>query len=109
MAVLALIQSYPYDEILGGDAAYILALAKYLKECGNEIHGLVTDVPRGRTNPFYRSAYAVEQFSSWRVRNAIRIGKRAFFAPHRSQPARILNRLSSNRVFAESSRAAFDR
>ncbi len=94
MEKLALVQSYPYDEIVGGDGAYIMAFARYLRERGHEIHGLVTDTVRARTSPMYKSAYQVGQFESWRVRSALKLGKERFFRPHRSQPARILRKLA---------------
>lgn len=100
MAVLAIVQSFPYDEVLGGDAAYILALADYLVRAGHEVHGLMTNVSRGRTNPLYRSAYPIETFQSWDVRGAVRVGRRAFLAPHAIQPLKIANRLTANRFFS---------
>jgi glycosyltransferase involved in cell wall biosynthesis len=94
MAKLALVQSYPYDEIVGGDGAYIVALARYLREHGHEVHGLVTDTVRGRASPVYKSAYRVGQFESWRVRGALKLGRETFFRPHRAQAARILRKLA---------------
>jgi glycosyltransferase involved in cell wall biosynthesis len=99
MAVLALVQSYPYDETLGGDAAYILALAGYLKESGSDVHVFVTDVSRKRVKPVYRSAYAIEQFNSWSVRGAVRLGKRTFLVPRPMHAVRVANKLTSHRLF----------
>ena len=71
MVTIAFIQSYPYDADLGGDAAYIQAFAQYLSRGGHEVHGLVSDITRGRTSPIYRSAYSIENFRTWQVRNSV--------------------------------------
>lgn len=105
MALLALIQSYPYDEVLGGDAAYIMALSKYLKGIGHEVHGLITNASRGRTSPIYKSAYAIEEFDSWNVRGAVRLGKRTFLSPHHSQLFRAVGGLTGSSFFAQSGSA----
>jgi glycosyltransferase involved in cell wall biosynthesis len=78
MAKIALIQTYPYDAIAGGDGAYIQSLAQYLHQTGHDVYGLVTDMTRGRTRPIYESFYPVERYRSWRVRNAVRVSPRAF-------------------------------
>ena len=91
MATIAFVQSYPYDADLGGDAAYIQAFAQYLSRAGHEVHGLVSDITRGRTSPVYRSAYSIEKFRTWQVRNAVRIGQKAFVGP----PATLLRKLSN--------------
>lgn len=78
MATIALVQSHPYDADLGGDAAYIQAFAQYLAQAGHEVCGLVSDITRGRTSPVYHSAYAIEQFRSWQVRGAARLGTKTF-------------------------------
>ena len=94
MARIALIQSYPYDAVAGGDGAYIQSLGQYLYQLGHDIHGLVTDTKRGRTNPIYKSFYSVESYRSWRVRNAVRVGRRAFVDYHFSRiPVKLLAKL----------------
>jgi hypothetical protein len=91
MATIALVQSYPYDADLGGDAAYVQAFAQYLSRAGHEVHGLVSDITRGRTSPVYRSAYSIEKFQTWQVRNALRVGQKAFVG----SPATLLRKLSN--------------
>jgi glycosyltransferase involved in cell wall biosynthesis len=93
MATIALVQSYPYDAFLGGDGTYSQCLAQYLSEVGHEVHGLLSNVTRGRRTPIYRSAYPIEQYSSWRVRKAYRVGRRTFVAPHRNQPKALLAKI----------------
>jgi len=94
VARIALIQSYPYDAVAGGDGAYIQSLGQYLYQLGHDIHGLVTDTKRGRTNPIYKSFYNVENYRSWRVRNAVRVGRRAFVDYHVSRiPVKLLAKL----------------
>ena len=78
MAVIAIIQAYPYDAVAGGDGAYIQSLGQYLIDIGHEVRGLVSDTIRGRTNPIYQSAYPIERYRSWKVRSAIRLGPRTF-------------------------------
>jgi hypothetical protein len=38
----------------------------------------VSDISRGRVNPSYTSAYPIEEYGSWQVRNATRLTKRSF-------------------------------
>lgn len=78
MASIALIQSYPYDAIAGGDGAFIQSLGQYLAQSGHDIHGLVTDTTRGRTSPIYQSYYRLDKYRSWRVRNAVRVNQTSF-------------------------------
>lgn len=94
MARIALIQSYPYDAIPGGDGAYIQSLGQYLYKLGHDIYGLVTDTTRGRTSPIYESFYRVDKYRSWRVRNAVRVTRRTFADYRFSRiPARLLEKL----------------
>ncbi len=78
MARIAFVQTHPYDADLGGDAAYILAFAHYLAKAGHDVHGLVSDITRGRTSPVYRSAYPIEKFHSWQVRQTLQLGPKTF-------------------------------
>jgi glycosyltransferase involved in cell wall biosynthesis len=78
VARIALIQTYPYDAVAGGDGAYIQSFGQYLSQLGHEIHGFVTDTTRGRTSPIYKSFYRVDKYRSWRVRHAVRISQRTF-------------------------------
>jgi glycosyltransferase involved in cell wall biosynthesis len=78
MARIAFVQTHPYDADLGGDAAYILAFAHYLAKAGHDVHGLVSDITRGRTSPVYRSAYPIEKFQSWQVRQTVQLGPKTF-------------------------------
>ncbi|RAK60768.1 hypothetical protein DJ021_13605 [Phenylobacterium hankyongense] len=72
-----MVQSYPYEAVSNGDAAYIAALRDYLIGRGHEVFGFVTDMTRGRTSPVYRSAYDLSATAGWKVRQAIR-AERAF-------------------------------
>lgn len=94
MARIALIQSYPYDAVAGGDGAYIQSLGQYLVRLGHEVHGLVTDTTRGRTSPIYESFYPLDKYRSWRVRNAVRVNRTAFFDYRFSRiPVKLLRKL----------------
>lgn len=73
MARIALVQSYPYEAVSGGDAAYIAALRDYLISSGHDVIGMVTDTTRGRTLPYYVSAYDLANSKKWKVRSSIRI------------------------------------
>ncbi|WP_137127529.1 glycosyltransferase family 4 protein [Roseomonas sp. HF4] len=75
MALIAFIQSYPYEADYGGDPEYIHRLARRLKRRGHDCHFRVTDMTRGRSMPFFRSPYAIESYSSYRMRNGVRIGR----------------------------------
>jgi glycosyltransferase involved in cell wall biosynthesis len=72
LARVAMVQSYPYEAVSNGDAAYIAALRDYLIGRGHEVFGFVTDMTRGRTSPIYRSAYDLSATADWKVRQAIR-------------------------------------
>jgi hypothetical protein len=78
MAIIVFVQSHPYDAFPGGDGAYLQALARYLKESGHDVHGLVTNITRGRRNPLYMSTHPIDRYASWRVRTAWRLGRRTF-------------------------------
>jgi glycosyltransferase involved in cell wall biosynthesis len=94
VAKIVIIQTYPYDAEAGGDGAYIQSFAQYLLQLGHEIHGLVTDTTRNRTSPIYKSFYRVDKFKSWRVRNTLRINRRAFVDYRLSRiPIRLLEKL----------------
>ena len=80
MAAIVIVQSYPYDAFAGGDGAYIQSLGQFLIDCGHQVSGLISDTTRGRTNPFYRSAYPIDRYREWKVRGAIRLGARTFLA-----------------------------
>ena len=80
MAAIVIVQSYPYDAFPGGDGAYIQSLGQFLIDCGHQVSGLISDTTRGRTNPFYRSAYPIDRYHEWKVRGAIRLGARTFLA-----------------------------
>src|SRR5262249_24065899 len=73
MAVIAVVQSYPYDANFGGDGAYLWALARYFVDQGHAVHGYVSDIVRGRTLPFYRSVFDIGSCQSWSVRSALRL------------------------------------
>jgi glycosyltransferase involved in cell wall biosynthesis len=94
VAKIAIIQTYPYDAVAGGDGAYIQSFGQYLESLGHEIHGLVTDTTRNRTSPIYKSFYRVDMYKSWHVRNAVRIGRRIFVDYSFSRfPVRLLEKM----------------
>jgi glycosyltransferase involved in cell wall biosynthesis len=94
VAKIALIQTYPYDAVAGGDGAYIQSFGQYLHQLGHEIHGLVTDTTRERTSPIYESFYRVDKYHSWRVRNSVRVSRRAFLDYRLSRiPMKLLEKL----------------
>ncbi|MGN6534650.1 MAG: hypothetical protein ACTHKQ_02825, partial [Mesorhizobium sp.] len=98
MAVLAIVHSYPYDAFFGGDGAYVQAFGQYLLRTGHEVHGLVSDMTRGRRSPIGRSVYEIEKYSSWQVRNSIRLNRRTFLAAEQLGPANLAGWLLGRRA-----------
>ncbi|MGN6306828.1 MAG: glycosyltransferase [Mesorhizobium sp.] len=98
MAVLAIVHSYPYDAFFGGDGAYVQALGQYLLQTGHEVHGFVSDMTRGRRSPVGRSVYEIEKYSSWQVRNSIRLNRRTFLAAEQLGPANLAGWLLGRRA-----------
>jgi len=88
MVAIGFIQSYPYDAFFGGDGSYLQSVADYLARSGHAVHGLVSDITRGRTSPLYTSKYPIEQYGSWHVRKAVRLGVRRFLGLSGAQAAR---------------------
>jgi glycosyltransferase involved in cell wall biosynthesis len=90
MTKVAIVQSHPYDGFFGGDGAYLQSLAQGLSMAGHEVHGLITNIVRGRGNPIYRSVYPIERYPSWHVKGAWRIGRRTFVALNPNYPKAVL-------------------
>ena len=100
MSKIAFVQNYPYDARLGGDGAYIQAFAQFLIGAGHEVHGLVSNIIRGRSSPTYQSQYSLDGYASWTVRKAVYAGRRRFVS---------VDPLSITRVFAKLTRTALPR
>lgn len=98
MAVLAIVHSYPYDAFFGGDGAYVQAFGQYLLRRGHEVHGFVSDMTRGRRSPVGRSVYEIEKYSSWQVRNSVRLNRRTFLAAEQLGPANLAGWLLRRRA-----------
>jgi glycosyltransferase involved in cell wall biosynthesis len=75
MARIALVEAYPYATIRGGDGVYLDRLRSYLIASGHEVLSIITDLSRGRTNPFVRLHTEATGDHRWRLRAAIRIGR----------------------------------
>ena len=52
MAAIALVMTYPYEAFSGGEQAYVGALRRFLISRGHRVDTLVSDISRGRANPF---------------------------------------------------------
>jgi len=96
MAVIVIIQAYPYDAVAGGDGAYIQSLGQHLIDIGHAVCGLVSDTIRSRTNPVYQSAYPIERYREWTARGAVRLGPRTFLTIRRAWVSAALARLKAS-------------
>lgn len=80
MASIAIVESYPYATVLGGDGVYTDRLRSHLLACGHEIVSVVTDASRGRANPLLRLRSEMRRPHRWVIRGAVRVGESAYLS-----------------------------
>ena len=80
MAIIAIVEAYPYATICGGDAVYLERLRDHLRSQGHSLASFVTDVSRGRTSPLLRLHHTPGTGQRWRVRRALPLGGGRYLA-----------------------------
>ncbi len=80
MARVAFVETYPYAAAWGGDAVYLDRIRGFLTARGHSVDSYVTDVTRGRSNPFIRLRGQAGPNHRWIVRNSIVRGDQRFLA-----------------------------
>jgi glycosyltransferase involved in cell wall biosynthesis len=98
MARIALIETYPYEAVAGGDAVYLDAIRCFLTERGHAVDTYVTDVTRGRSNPAVTLRTDAARNHRWRVRNAVRLGPDRFCSLDPRFVGKALRRLPRRRA-----------
>lgn len=98
MARIAIVESYPYEAVWGGDAVYLDRIRTYLTEQGHSVDSYITDVSRGRTNPLLQLRTKAGPSNRWIVRNALAQGDNRFLAYDARLLKRVLTRLPGERA-----------
>jgi len=98
MARVAIIETYPYEAVWGGDAVYLDGIRAYLTRCGHHVDSLVTDMTRGRSNPTMRLPIPVRGRHRWRVRRAVQLGDGQFCSLDPRLLGKALRRLPGGRA-----------
>ncbi|WP_294393701.1 glycosyltransferase family 4 protein [uncultured Sphingomonas sp.] len=80
MAVIALVEAYPYATICGGDGVYLERLRHYLLLHGHNVVSIVTDTARGRANPMVRLRGAYGAHHRWMLRGSLRLRRGVYLS-----------------------------
>ncbi len=81
MARIAIVETYPYEAVWGGDAVYLDRMRQFLVQGGHEITTFVTDIARGRSDPRLQlHSRARDRNHRWRVRQAVPTGEQRFLS-----------------------------
>lgn len=78
MARVAIVETYPYEAVWGGDAVYLDRIRTFLIERGHQVDSYVTDITRGRSNPTLALPLQKGGGHRWHVRNAVSLGEGRF-------------------------------
>lgn len=98
MAHVAIIETYPYEAVWGGDAVYLDGIRAYLTRCGHRVDSFVTDMTRGRSNPTMRLPCPTSGRHRWRVRRAVQLGEGQFCSLDPRLLGKALRRLPGGRA-----------
>jgi glycosyltransferase involved in cell wall biosynthesis len=83
MARIAIVETYPYEAVWGGDAVYFDRLRQYLLDAGHEVTTFVTDITRGRSDPRLQlRSRATNGGHRWQIRHAVALGPQRFLGLH---------------------------
>lgn len=80
MAHIAIVETYPYEAVWGGEAAYLDRIRQFLASRGHEVESFVTDIARGRASPLVRLRSASAGDHRWTVRRAMPLGGGRFLS-----------------------------
>lgn len=106
MAHVALIETYPYEAVWGGDAVYLDGLRTFLLGHGHRVESYITDMTRGRSNPTMRLPGPSRVNHRWRVRQAIALGDGHYCSLDPRLLGKALRRLPGGRAAIEQEIAA---
>jgi glycosyltransferase involved in cell wall biosynthesis len=95
---VAIIETYPYEAVWGGDAVYLDAIRCYLTERGHTVDTYVTDLTRGRSNPTVTLKTRACRNHRWHVRNAISLGPNRFCSLDVRMVGKAMRRLPGRRA-----------
>jgi len=98
MARVAIVETYPYEAVWGGDAVYLDRIRTYLADQGHSVLSYITDITRGRTNPLLRLRSRAGARNVWIVRNAIAQGAGRFVGYDTRLLKRVLTRMPGRRA-----------
>src|ERR1700761_1342255 len=101
MARIAMVESYPYEAVWGGDAVYLDRIRTFLTRLGHTVDSYVTDAMRGRTNPLLRLRSKAGHGHRWIVRNALSRRNGEFLAYDPRLLRKVLTRLPGRRALPE--------
>lgn len=90
MARIAIVETYPYESVWGGDAVYLDRLRQFFLGAGHEVTTYITDVRRGRTDPRLTLHGVAHGRHRWRARQAMPTGPRRFVCWHPGFVPRVL-------------------
>jgi glycosyltransferase involved in cell wall biosynthesis len=93
MARVAIVETYPYEAVCGGDAVYLDAIRVFLTDQGHLVDTYVTDVTRGRSNPALTLRTNARGNHRWRLRNAISLGEDRFWSADPRMVAKAFRRI----------------
>jgi len=103
MARIAIVETYPYEAVWGGEAVYLDRIRQFLVNGGHEVETFVTDVTRGRADPRVTLHSKIKNGGHrWHVRHALETGSGHHFAFHPGFIGKALARargISAPRVF----------
>jgi len=103
MARIAIVETYPYEAVWGGEAVYLDRIRQFLVNGGHEVQTFVTDVTRGRADPRVILHSKIKNGGHrWHVRHALKTGPGHHFAFHPGFIGKALARargISAPRVF----------
>jgi len=98
MARIAIVETYPYESVWGGDATYLEGLRQFLASAGHDLTTFITDIVRGRADPRLTLHGAAHERHRWRVRHAVQTGPRHFLGSHPAFALRALARAAGRRA-----------
>jgi glycosyltransferase involved in cell wall biosynthesis len=98
VARVALVETYPYEAVWGGDAVYLDAIRCFLTGRGHFVDSYVTDVTRGRSNPAVTLQTQASGNHRWHVRNALALGPNRYCSLDPRLLGKALRRLPGRRA-----------
>lgn len=101
MSRVALIQTFPYEAVWGGDAVYLDRIRTFLTARGHDVDTYVTDITRGRSSPLLKVPIHASSRHRWHVRNALSFGQGRYCSLDPRLFGKALSRLPGRRAVAD--------